>query len=467
MYGIKPQLSFSEERNKIMLNAFSTIPLNRRRFIGNSAFTLGTIAGAGTLLGACNANASSASDKTTLTVMYASNELTKAYISEFEKLNSDIAIKFIEFDQTRLNAMLVANTPPDFVRGTGIDSPRNAAREIALNLDPYIEKSKVLKKDDFLPVQDLWRWDGKQVGQGPYYGLVKDWSQDGTLWANDTLFQQAGLSPLSETEPISYDEFLAIGHKLLKKSGSKIQVYGIDPQWAGATNIFQMILQQGGSVFSADLTQADFATPEAVKALQWYVDYGQAHVGPSPFDPDPNGWDGPTYVASRLAVTQSGYWFGGQIATGGNDVKSSARLVPAPQMGSKRISACFSGTGAWIPANAKNKDAAWKFMEYFMAGTPAHDRAKGGWGVPALKSLLPEMPQQLPYQKQAYQTLQKEFQYLQVLKGSPYAAFSGMNTIIDKYLQQAVKKQMSVSAAAQQITKDINALLAQGKQALS
>jgi multiple sugar transport system substrate-binding protein len=251
------------------------------------------------------------------------------------------------------------------------------------------------------------------------------------------------------------------------KKDSKLQTYGIDPQWGLAQAIYQMIYQQNGTIFSADLATADFTTSSAINALQWYVNYAQAHIGPSPFDPDPNGWDGPTYLAKRLGVSQFGYWFGGEIATGSTDVQSVSRMIPAPQMGTNRISASYAGVGLWIAANSKHPDAAWRFMEYYLMGTPAHERAKSGWGVPSFKALLPEMPQTLPYQKESYQTLQEELKYFQTLPVSPYTTSTAVGTLLDKYLQQAVRKQLTVNQAAQELTADVNKLLQQGKQAIS
>ena len=135
-----------------MLDSIKTSIMSRRRFLASSALTVGSLASAGTLLDACNTITSSSSSAgtgksvTTLTVMYASNEFTKDYIAEFEKLNPDLKINFIDFDQNRLDAMLAANTPPDFVRGGGVGSANISARGLALNLDPYLAKSKVLKK---------------------------------------------------------------------------------------------------------------------------------------------------------------------------------------------------------------------------------------------------------------------------------------------------------------------------------
>ncbi len=451
-----------------MLDHLKTAHLSRRRFLSNSVLAAGALAGVGTLMAGCNAGSSS-NGTTTLTVMYQSNEFTKDYISEFQKLNPDIKITFIENDATRLNAMLASGNPPDFIRGGAIGSANTAARGLALNLDPYLDKSTVLKKSDLLGINDAWRWDGQKTGSGPYYGITKDWSQDATLWYNKSLFDQAGVPYLSATDPVTYDQLLDIAGKLTVKQDNKTQVYGFGVEWAWNlwAPIATMILQQGGSLYNADMTETDMTKPEARKAIQWYVDFIQAGVGPSSLDPLPDNADYSTFAAKRMAISQDGYWFGGNFVSAPDDLKNNVRMAPAPIMGSKRVSPSYAGIGAWIPEKSKNKDAAWKLMEYFMAGKPAHDRAKSGWGLPALKSLLPELPQDLPYQKEAYQTTQTELNYIGILPDSPYITVASWNTILDKYIQQAGKKQISVDSACQQITNDVNNQLKQGKQQLS
>jgi multiple sugar transport system substrate-binding protein len=444
--------------------------MSRRNFLTTSTVTVGALAGGSALLSACNTSNNASSDgTTTLTVMYASNELTKAHIAEFEKLNKDIKIKFIEYDETRLNAMLVGNTPPDFVRGAGVGSANRNARGLALALDKYLEKSTVLKKDDLLDINNTWRWDGKQVGQGSYYGISKDWSQDHTIWYNQSFFEQAKITPFSTTEPTSYDEIFSVAGKLKQSSGGKTSVYGYGTQWAwGIPNLVSsMILQQGGTIFNADSTEANYTTAEAKKAIEWFVNYVQAGLGPSSLDPAPDKWDGPFFLGKRMAIMMSGYWFGGNVLTATDEIKTSAKFAPAPMMGSKRFSPSVAGIGAWIPAKSKNQDAAWKLMEYFMAGTPGHERARSGWGIPSLKSLLPDMPQDLPYQKEAYAAMQGELKYVGILPDSPYASLGSFATAFDTYITDAGKKTITVDVACQKITEDVNKLLVQGKKQLS
>jgi multiple sugar transport system substrate-binding protein len=429
------------------------------------------VVGAGALLEACNTSntptTSGGKSVVTLTVMYASNEFTKAYVAEFEKNNPDIKINFVEYDQTRLNAMLASGNPPDFIRGAAIGSANQNAKGQALALDSYLEKSSVLKKSDLLNINNAWRWDGKQTGQGPFYGISKDWSLDATLWYNGSLFEKAGLAVPSTTDPITYDQLFTMAEKLTVKSGGKTQVYGFGAEWAWnlIAPILAMVSQQGGKLYNTDFSQIDFTIPEAKKAIGWYVDFASAGIGPSSLNPLPDGSDQSTFVANRMGLTQDGYWFGGNFTSDAN-MQKNARLIPAPQMGPHRFSPCYAGVGAWISAKTKYPDQAWRLMEYFMTGTPALDRARSGWGIPSLQSLQQYMPQTMDYQKEAFASTQNELKYVGLIPDSPYASISSYNTIIDKYIQQAVKKQISLDSACQQITADCNKLLIQGKQQL-
>lgn len=443
--------------------------VNRRSVLQASALAAGG-AVAAPLLGACSAAPSSGKGGdgkgVKLSVVYKGNELTKEHIAAFQQANPGITIDLVEFDQNRLNAMLTSGNPPDFVRGAAYGSANGNARGLATNLDPYLDKSAVLKRSDLLSVNDGWRWDGHEVGKGPYYGITKDWSQDATLWYSKELFAKAGVTPLSTTEPITYDRLLEIAKKLTVRKGGKAAVYGLGVEWSWNlwAPIAMMILQQGGAVFSSDLTQADFTSAAAKRALQWYVDFAKSGVGPSSLNPLPdNNGDLSTFMAKRMAITQDGFWYGGNFATESAAVQGAIAMAPAPVMGAVRVSPCYAGQGAWIPEKAKNKDAAWKLMEFFMAGPPAVERAKSGWGLPSLRSLLPMVPQDKPYQKQAFATSQRELEFSKPLPDTPYATVENVNVVLDKYLAQAAKGQLTVDAAAQKITGDVNKLLKQGK----
>jgi multiple sugar transport system substrate-binding protein len=443
----------------------SSIQISRRRLLAASALAAGGAASV-PLLGACSASGGgSGGGDVTLTAMYRNNELTEEHIAEFEAQNPGIKINFVEDDATRLTAMLASNQPPDFVRGAAVGSSGNNARELAASLDPYLDQSTVLTKDDLLPVNESFRWDGTTSGQGPYYGITKDWSQDATLWYNKALFEDAGIEPLHPTEAISYDELLDIAIQLTVKDGGRTQVYGLGVEWAWNLwrPIQMMIMQQGGVVFSDDLTEGDFLTPEARRAVQWYVDFGQAGVGPTSLDPAPDGADLGLFLAKRMAITQDGYWYGGNFVEESDEIRDNVAMAPAPVMGDQRLSVCYAGHGAWIPAASEHPDEAWKLMEYFMAGPPAEERARSGWGLPALESLLPLLPQELPYQQQAYETAQNELQYAASVPDNPYLGFDDWTTALDSEIQAGITGERTVDEIMPRLNDELNRLLQQGK----
>ncbi|MDQ0766918.1 ABC-type glycerol-3-phosphate transport system substrate-binding protein [Streptomyces canus] len=447
-----------------MLMSTST-SLDRRRFLAVSTGT----ALAATGLSACagtagNSTGGSGSGRTTLTVMTVQNEWDKKALKAAEDALG-MNLNVIIWDPTKLNAMLAAKNPPDVVRGFGAtETPYFAARGLMTDLDPYFAKSSALKVSDLDPVNDVWRYDGKKQGAGPRYGMAKDYSQDSMFWYRTDLFEAAKLDAPSATEPISCDEWLDLGKKLVKRRLGKVKVYGLNATGMGVfPQLMGMTASAGGSLFAEDLATVDFSSPEALKALRWYLDYAKADIGPSVSNPNPDGWDGPTYQANRMAMSCNGYWFGGLI---GGDPKLAAvsRFAPAPQLGSHRVSSCFGATGFWIPRDAKNKEASWKFFEWYFGGKPAQERAASGWGIPSLTSLRSKMPQTSAFQKQAFQVQEKELPHFSVLSFTPYAQQAALEGVLSKVLPAALKSGTSAGVVADTLNSRMNEQLAQGKE---
>ncbi|MEU1168305.1 extracellular solute-binding protein [Streptomyces sp. NPDC005921] len=426
---------------------------------------LGTSACAASVNGGGSAGGGGGS-KTTLTVMSHDNELDKKTIQAAEKALG-LTIRFVQSDDIKLNAMLAAKNPPDLVRGLGaVDAPYFAARELMTDLDPYFAKSTVLKVSDLDPVNDLWCFDGHRQGAGPRYGMAKDYSQDQMFWYRTDLFDAAKLDHPSDTEPLSYDEWLDLGRKLVKRRLGKVKVYGLSATALGNFSpLMGMTASAGGSLFAEDLASVDFSSPEALKALKWLLEYTKADMGPNVVNPNPDGWDWPTYQAYRMGLAGDGYWFGGAI---GGDPKVSAvsRFAPAPQFGGTRVSTSFTATGYWIPKGAKNKDAAWKFFEWYFGGQPAKDRATSGWGIPTLKSLRSQMPQSTAFQKQAFQVQQRELEHFKVLTFTPYVQLAALDAVLSQTLPQMVKSGTPAGKVADRLNSLMNDQIAKGKQAL-
>lgn len=438
-------------------------PVSRRSLMRGTAAGAAAAATAGAL-SACAPSAGGGGGKQTLTIMAPENEFSPEFIKFAEK-ELDLKIKRVEVDTTKLTAMLASGTAPDLVRGLGaVETSYIVSRDLALPLDDYFAKSELLKEDDIDPVNDVWRYDGSVQGKGPRYGMAKDYSQDAMFWYNTALFDAAGVEYPSDAEPVTYDQWLAMGKELTQKDGDTTTVYGLS---AGGLGLFislaNMTASAGGSLLSEDLGTIDFSSPEAQKALTWYLEYARSKVGFSPIEPNPDGWDWPPYQTSRLAQSWSGYWFGGAIAAEA-ELAATSRLAPAPTMGGERLSPCFGATGYWIPKASKNPDVAWQVFEWFMGGDPAKERAAGGWGMPSLLSLRADLPTGTPAQEQALAAVEAEADYFKVLSFTPYVKVEALDAVLNQYLPDAINEDVSAASLADTLNTDMQALLDEGKE---
>ncbi|WP_406441992.1 extracellular solute-binding protein [Streptomyces sp. NBC_00631] len=439
-------------------------PVSRRRFLALSA--AGAAAGAASL-GGCALQVSTgvSGSGETVTVMVKAGDITPDLVAQAKK-ETGITIKQVDYDITKLIAMLTSGNPPDLVRGVGaVDAAYFAARDVMQELDTYFAGSSVLRLDDLDPVNDLWRYDGRSQGKGPRYGMAKDFSQDSMFWFDTAAFDKKGVGYPSETEPITFDEWLDNARRLAQRSKGQTTVFG--GSYNGLvklTLMATMTASAGGSLFSDDFAEVDFTTPEARRALAWYLDYCKAKVGPSPVLPDPNGWDGPTYQAGRMAMSNNGYWMGGLIGTDAKLAKVS-RLAPAPVFaGGPRVSACQGGTGLWMPRKAHHKDAAWRIFEWFFGEAPARARATSGWGIPSLKSLRPLMPAKEEYQKRTLKAQENELRHFSVIAVSPYISVDAFESLFNQVATPAMNGAMSVDTLAGHLNSVINRQLKRGKE---
>ncbi|MEU6143978.1 extracellular solute-binding protein [Streptomyces sp. NPDC047081] len=439
-------------------------PLNRRRFLALSA--AGATVGAASLSGCAMQVSSGVSGSgETVTVMAKGDDLSPELIKQAQQ---DIGVKIntVLFSTSKLIAMMTNGNPPDLVRGIGaVDAPYYAARGVMEDLDPYFAKSSVLRVDDLDPVNDLWRYDGRTQGKGPRYGMAKDFSQDSMFWYNTALFDQAGVGYPPELEPVTYEDWLDTAKRLTRRKNGQTTVFGGSYNGVSTLNMLAgLTVSAGGSLFNDDFSRLDFTSPEARKALGWYIEYCRTRVGPSIVQPDPNAWDGPTFQADRLAMSNSGYWLGGLI-NADKKLAPLARLAPAPVFeGGRRISPCQAGTGFWIPSKSHNKDAAWRVFEWFFGEAPAKARASGGWGIPTLKSLRSLMPAQESYQQGELKVQEAELKHYSVIAFTPYATADSLLGLFNQIAPAAMNGAMSVDTLARRLNSAMNDQLKRGKE---
>jgi multiple sugar transport system substrate-binding protein len=418
------------------------------------------------LIAAC-AQGEQRSGPAKVTLMAQRNEFSEDQQKDFEASHPNIRIEFVESDLTRLYAMYAAGNPPDVFRVQAAGVPQYLSRKMLKNLEQYFKNSKLIKIDDLAPANNLYRWDGKAIGKGDHYGMVKDWSPDFTLFAYTKAFEDGGLTPPADTKSLTYEELRDLARKVNRKTGGKRTYWGFvhsnNDQWIDRTAM-NMLAEKNLSLYSDDFSKVNLTgTAEAVRVFRYFFDLAQEGVNQSPIDPSPN-WMGDDFTKGLVAMLQYGYWFSAMAESEVN--KGKVLMLPAPTWAGVRRDPTKTATGWVVSSQSKDVDAAWALFEWYMADKPAIERAGSGWGVPALRSQYSLMPQTTPFQKQAQRVLQSELPHSDfALAFNPYLGEATFATSYKKHLEPALKGTITFERMLANIESEVNAAIADGKRA--
>lgn len=395
----------------------------------------------------------------TITLMRDAAEMPDTVIQAFEAANPGIKVNVVENDAAKLMAMVSSGNPPDIFRINAIGSPYWVNKGLLMDLTPYLEKT-IDMKDLFL-VNDMFRWDGKTQGQGPYYGIVKDWSLDYMYYYNKDALKEAGVPEPSDDTPLTFTEFTDMINKAVVYKDGKVERYGYgftDDEWNG---YFMFLLaSKGKTLFKDNGTKLNIDDPDVKALFKWWFDEAKTnHAMHNPLDPA-SDWDGPLFQVGRVAIMWDGYWFGPIINEGTSISPDRFGFAPAPMYGDKRVNATGGGTGYVISKGTKNFDAAWKFYEYWMLGDEAIARAKSGWGLPALKSNMKYVPQETTFDKYRLAQVNKELPYQIVLQFTPYLRDSALISVYNQQMESALKGEIEFDAALKNFAEAVDAMIA-------
>lgn len=333
----------------------------------------------------------------------------------WEELYPEITVEYLPNDLTRLAAMWAAGTPPDTYSLNGIMLPGYLIRGMVLNLQPYADVSDTITDGDLAPCHVLMRYTDMTAGEGDLYGVVKDWSTEFSLWLHKGMFEEAGVPLPSDEAPITYAELADLAANFPKKEGDRQTVWGLESQatsWGFVQTLTECCDQAGVTLYDDSFSKMNLVNNDVAKAvIKYWVDLMAADIVASPLNPSPS-WAADEMPGKQLAMTQYGYWFNGcmrdseELGYGEQVLYLTAPLWA----GTQRRNPCAAGTNGVISSRTKYPDQTWAFFEWAYGKDPAQDRAKGGWGIPALKSLYPLMPNETEYDHQVQKVLQEDLE---------------------------------------------------------
>lgn len=303
-------------------------------------------------------------------------QIGKAY----EKLHPNIKVNMVTVDNslatnTKFFAAMAAGAPPEVVFVDGPQVIQWAGKNVLTNLTPLASTGGVKATDFFTP---SWK---QCLSQGKLYALPFITDGNFPLLYNKAIFNESGLSG----PPTSTEEIELYSRKINKvDANGKYTRFGFSP-WAfpGANGMFTWGFAFGGEFFDDAKDKMTVNDPKVVKALEWCLEYGRK------MDQTKMNAFGTNFLGGKLGMTYA-------VSATLIDLKKLKTpmdwgwgFIPGPSVGGEKQSGWIGGWTVSIPANAKNRDEAWRFMKWMCHSDDGTELTYKATGFPPSARISP------------------------------------------------------------------------------
>jgi len=368
-----------------------------------------------------------------ITVDPSEKKIAEAFINGFNKTypNIKINIEPIAGDyKTQLLSQVASNTLPDISWVPDNWVSIFAEKNVLLNLDPYIQASKL----DLSDFYDSMLKMGKKYHKGSQYMMPRDYNQV-VVYYNKDLFDEAKLA--YPKDGWSWDEFVQTAKKLTKYKDGKIEQYGVNAMlyWPP---VYQAIIQGFGGKLLDDKGNSLLNSDNAKQALNAMNDLVKSGATFNPFNPPPVD----AFLSEKAAMAFAPR----PVMRSFYDASINFDVVTFPKLTTPVTGCGTSGYG--ISAKTKYPNETWAFLSYMVSKDGQLEFSKTGSAVPVLKSLANDPTwQNFPTPKYNHQAFVKFPEYNQVvdyLDGVPIEAQGDIEGKILNMLSDLFSQKKSV-----------------------
>jgi multiple sugar transport system substrate-binding protein len=179
------------------------------------------------------------------------------------------------------------------------------------------------------------------------------------LYYRKDLLEKAGLEP-----PETFDKLLSHAKKL--KSPPELWGFVFQGmQYEGLVcNFLEILWGHGGDVIDAD-GKVVLDSPDAVAALSWLVKaVREEKICPPGVTTYQEEESRNIFQEGRALFMRNWPYAWGKAQEEGSKIKGKVGIIPTMHAPGKKSAATLGGWGLGISAHSKNKDAAWKFIEF-------------------------------------------------------------------------------------------------------
>jgi len=295
-------------------------------------------------------------DQTPLTVwVMGTDENWRTYhddlVKRFETENPEIKIKleYIPWDQgeNQLITSATNQTMPDVSTIAGRWTAQMVEMGAVEPLDQFFPDGF---SDDFVDAA----WNTTQY-KDETWGLPVGFTTTGLFYRADWL-KEAGYSE----PPKTWDEFMEVAKAMT--DGKDRYGFGLVGHNSMETVLFwtPFLWANGGELLTEDMKKAAFNSKEGIEALQFYVDLYK-NASPEGSINYKRGDSMNLFTSGAVGMTTQGPWFPKTIKANAPDMEYAIAPYPAKKQSVNMATADH----IIMSSQTKNKEAAWKFIEFF------------------------------------------------------------------------------------------------------
>lgn len=300
-------------------------------------------------------------------------ELLQQTLDEFMTKYPNIKVKYEVISDQYMDVMktrLIGGGAGDVFYLDSVEAPALIAQNVLEPLDAYVTDAFDLA-DFEEPLLNAFRG-----ADGKYYGFPKDFSTL-ALFYNKRHFEEAGVA----APPATWEELLETSKKLAKDGR-----YGLGVAPELARQLF-MIKAFGGEAVDAN-GNAAFASPEALKGLQYVID--QRLIDKTSAQPSEAGanWGGEMFGQGKASMVIEGNWAIPYLDNTFPELDYGTAELPT--VNGKPGTMAF--TVAYVMNKAStHKEEAWKLIEFLTGKEGMKIWTSKGFALPTRKSVAAEL----------------------------------------------------------------------------
>ncbi len=265
------------------------------------------------------------------------------------------------------------------------------SQRVMLDLSPYLSRDKEAAASIqaiLSSFADWYTYNGKPIGTPWNYSTSH-------IGYNLDHVTEAGLVPPAELgDKWDWNALREYAEKLTKREGGKVTHFGYWSQDGIETGWGNFVLANGGSMLDAERKRSVIASPEAIEAVQYCVDFVlKSQTSPTPEQiTDLRQGQHPSHVfmIGAISMTTQGDWYWNRYKNDPNLTWDVTFIAKSPKTGKTGNNSNFRGT-VMNPAS-KVLDASWSWLSHSIS-KPVQDR---------IVSLFNEVPARLDSAEENY-----------------------------------------------------------------